>query len=47
MADNTWQFYEAEDKTNLFVDGSIEEKMKSILRENNVSLTERLSMLAA
>ena len=47
MSNNTWQLYEAEDKTNLFVDGSIEEKMKSILQNNNVSLIERLSMLAA
>lgn len=47
LADNTWQFYEAEDKTSLFVHGAIEEKMNSILQKNNVSLVDRLSMLVA
>ena len=47
LADNSWQFYEAEDKTSLFVDGAIEERMNAILHKNNVSLTERLPILAA
>ena len=47
LADNSWQFYEAEDKTCLFVCGDIEEKMKSILQANGVSLSDRLSMIAA
>lgn len=47
LADNSWQFYEAEDKTSLFVCGEIEEKMKSILQANGVSLVDRLSMLVA
>ena len=47
LADNLWQFYEAEDKTCLFVCGDIEEKMKSILQANGVSLVDRLSILVA
>ena len=47
LADNSQQSHEAEDKTCLFVCGDIEEKMKSILQANGVSLVDRLSMLAA
>lgn len=45
LADNTWQFYEAEDKSNLFVDGAINERMHDILRKYNISTSERLSMI--
>lgn len=45
LADNSWQFYEAEDKDDLFADGPIQEKMNEILQQNNVSISERISMI--